>query len=519
MSNNLWSQPPPPPPPLVFGTTYDDPGLQKTRIFLTNPGVSSGTFSSAVAETSCGADLANYREVIEPPPPPPFLLPAIPSTTVGNTTSSNILRTCEEYDRMSTSSDKERDASLTKRSRFTGTVYDLPEDSRRPQIAEGRTFPLKVRGEYLPYESVRGAEKDLHRFGSLPYQQSTGDLSDDPERPVILTATKFVRKLPIPHNNAVQNTPGKKDAIQHVSPRRVNSPNGRSSVEVIVEPSPGTSEETSLPKPSELKKAASSGTLSRNGMSWRRRKSNNGLTENSDISQAFVRAKGNYRLRRIKDQFFTEDSNECFEFAECGSCTPGIFCIYDHKGDSSHRTVKVCTRLLKGRCRKTKCKFLHSLQAHQMPVCDYYLRRICTEENCQFLHVKHADSAKPCDQFNRGICKLGDDVTFLINLLLISLTFRCVLLFYIKAFFVFVTVSVTHTIRNTFSIFRLRFRSPKPVASLTCPFPHRYFRAVIAKRGAETTSYELKSTGTFTDDDDEVGDELEDSGGVLLWPI
>lgn len=124
-------------------------------------------------------------------------------------------------------------------------------------------------------------------------------------------------------------------------------------------------------------------------------------------------------------------------------------------------------RLLKGRCRKTKCKFLHSLQAHQMPVCDYYLRRICTEENCQFLHVKHADSAKPCDQFNRGICKLGDDVTFLINLLLISLTFRCVLLFYIKAFFVFVTVSVTHTIRNTFSIFRLRFRSPKPVASLT----------------------------------------------------
>lgn len=59
------------------------------------------------------------------------------------------------------SSDKERDASLTKRSRFTGTVYDLPEDSRRPQIAEGRTFPLKVRGEYLPYESVRGAEKVL----------------------------------------------------------------------------------------------------------------------------------------------------------------------------------------------------------------------------------------------------------------------------------------------------------------------------------------------------------------------
>uniref|UniRef100_A0A0N5B0V7 C3H1-type domain-containing protein n=1 Tax=Syphacia muris TaxID=451379 RepID=A0A0N5B0V7_9BILA len=452
--SEFWPQPPPPPPPLLFNASYNGP-VQTTSGCYTAGDVAASTSYNSV--TSYPPVMEDYQTIIQPPPPPHFLLAsATRKHPIGSTTSDEVSSSAANHSFKTSNVNKDLKTEVNnKRARFTGVICDLPENSRRPQVSEGRTFPLKVHGEYLRYDSTKLSEKDLHHsrhYNGSAYQHSNVDFNDTTEEPVILTATKFVRKFPSSNSStAITSESNGKDFSRQHSPKSWDSRSGRSSAEVI-ESVPGTSEERPALNPlAALKRTTSSGTLSRNGMSWRRRTSVGDSSEMLQKTHLVQKKKGSFRLRRIKgeilkwfilviilllkeffyalalDQVFTEDSNECFEFAEYGLCTPGVFCIYDHKGDGSHRTVKLCARLLKGRCRKDTCKYPHLLQPHQMPVCDYYIRRICTKEHCQFLHVKHSDNAKPCEQFNRGICKLGDD----------------------------------------------------------CLHPHRYYRAIIIKRGQE----------------------------------
>lgn len=130
-------------------------------------------------------------------------------------------------------------------------------------------------------------------------------------------------------------------------------------------------------------------------------------TANSSIQSRNSMSRINRRLRRINDKIYTGASKECFDFAQRGTCVAGVFCSFDHNGDSSHRTEAICERLMMGLCRRVNCRKSHKLTKYQMPVCDYFLRCMCSNEECRYLHVKHTDGAKKCDRFNLGTCVQG----------------------------------------------------------------------------------------------------------------
>ncbi|KAL3989507.1 hypothetical protein ACH3XW_27955 [Acanthocheilonema viteae] len=314
----------------------------------------------------------------------------------------------------------QNERSLTIRSQFRGKVFKLPENCGRPQSSEGRTFPLKVRSDDMNYDSSdyndSQPEKDSYRNSpdtSLRPTSVKRSLLMDQAPAVIRTATKIVRKVAHPTQKIL-------------APNLIITQSGDSSSGVAFV-HPNTVVESKTVKAT--KRLSSNGTMSKNGMSWRRRQTNEGLEVEDEVPAALVNnvpfkmRRINRRLRRIKDKLYTEASNECFEFAEHGNCLAGIFCSFDHDGDSTHRTTKICSRLMLGLCR-SRCGLAHCLSPHQMPICDYFLRLTCSDEHCPYLHVKHGVGSKPCEDFNRGVCK----------------------------------------------------------KSFSCPFPHRYYYSVIKKK-------------------------------------
>ncbi|KAK0400710.1 hypothetical protein QR680_015412 [Steinernema hermaphroditum] len=117
---------------------------------------------------------------------------------------------------------------------------------------------------------------------------------------------------------------------------------------------------------------------------------------------------GNRTMRVINGKRVFSDQNTCYEYAEKGVCTAGIFCRFGH-GEEDTTEKKICAKMLRGQCRGDRgCQLHHNLPPHQMPICDFYLRHSCNSDKCCFVHVRHSEDKAPCDEFNRGTCQSGD---------------------------------------------------------------------------------------------------------------
>ncbi|VDK55179.1 unnamed protein product [Anisakis simplex] len=375
-------------------------------------------------------------------------------------------RDCSQNSSSESKKDQDnKEALLTCRSQFKGILYKLPKNSSRPQTSEGRTFPLKSHNNLIfmddyadTYEKkdresvfavsnvlstlrrdkkvtskqplpipqsssviVRTATKLIRKTASAiafhPHQSSDNNnqLSSN-NSTKLLNKTSTVNDTSLSQSSLVSNQPAKNSfAVGQQLPHltkvaSLSSPQNASGGEQV---SPlkqfGSLKLQKAPSNVTLKRVYSSGTLSRNGMSWRRRRTNEGLDDAAEAVNDVQNAKINRRLLRINDRLFTEDSNACYEFAERGECSAGVFCIYDHDDSNAHRNETLCSALLCGRCRDVNCPYSHNLNEHQLPICDYFERMVCTIEHCPFLHVKYNASLKPCEKFQRGICKLGSD--------------------------------------------------------------------------------------------------------------
>ncbi|MFH4978771.1 hypothetical protein AB6A40_005480 [Gnathostoma spinigerum] len=343
----------------------------------------------------------------------------------------------------------DEEKKLASRSQFLGRTIELPENSGRPQKSDIRTFPLKQNCEtfFQPDTGEGGAYEEQLRVPFNAVSTLLPHLRRNDSAPVFLrTATKLIRK-PVDGfvSNATINaakehsSAGSSEAsgcspshvsserITTVSPFPINGADTTSDVDKhsgaqsplmnsrkrsFVNPLFTKQQNVAVPnfltkalvQPKILRKAASSGTLSRNGMSWRRKRSNERSEEQQEVT---VQKRINRRLLRINNQLFTDDSRECYEFAAKKKCTAGIFCPFIHNGSDSHQTTKICARFMLGQCRSEYCEYSHALAEHQLPVCDYYLRCVCSNSSCSFLHVKHSDRLRFCEDFNRGTCKRG----------------------------------------------------------------------------------------------------------------
>ncbi|CAG9535149.1 unnamed protein product [Cercopithifilaria johnstoni] len=402
-------------------------------LYASNVGMFRSSETNRITQTH--SEPRTYVRLINSPPPPPELGFPIKRTTVTlqitnfnpgtNTehTEKGVLQNDQQViqsDDLSGQNTKFtpgfeseeavlNDSSLTMRSQFRGKVFKLPENCGRPQSSEGRTFPLKVRSDDMNYDSSDynepQPEKDSYRNSpdsSLTLTSLKRSLTMDQAPAVIRTATKIVRKVAHP----TQKIP---------APSLTITNNEDSSSNAVVSAHPNTIAASKILKTA--KPLSSNGTMSKNGMSWRRRQINEGLEVEDEVLTSpvhnvpFKMRRINRRLRRIKDKLYTEASNECFEFAEHGHCLAGVFCSFDHGGDSTHRITRVCNKLMLGLCRG-HCGQAHCLSPHQMPICDYFLRLTCSDERCPYLHVKHAVGSKPCEDFNRGVCKKCSTCSF-----------------------------------------------------------------------------------------------------------
>ncbi|VDM95723.1 unnamed protein product [Thelazia callipaeda] len=297
-----------------------------------------------------------------------------------------------EHDGQKTQSE----SSLTSRSQFRGKIYMLPENCTRPQSSEGRTFPLKVRSEDMNFDSSdhnellqeKNSNQNSPKSPVKSVMAKYTPASD--QAPVFIrTATKIVRKAVYPSQKTLA---GNHTAIKS---------------QTNVEADSSYTKLSSQKYARSTKRVVGNGTMSRDGMSWKRQTSDSQHTVTTQ--KEFLKPQRiNRRLRRIK-----ETSNECFEFAEHGKCLAGAFCSFDHNGDSGHKTIKICYKLMLGLCRGD-CGHSHFLPSHQMPVCANFLQLNCWCEDCPYLHVKHKNGNKRCDDFNRGVCTKGVDVRYLI---------------------------------------------------------------------------------------------------------
>ncbi|VDK66774.1 unnamed protein product [Onchocerca ochengi] len=379
-------------------------------LYASNVGMFRNNDVNQMTQSHSGSRTSfNYIRLIDSPPPPPELGMPIKQTAMSlqitnfkkdsddvQHTEKDIIQNNHQviqsdilsgqWTKFTAGLEKEEtisnESNLTMRSQFKGKVFKLPENCGRPQSSEGRTFPLKIRNDDMNYDSSDynepQYEKDSHRDSpdsSLKLISSMKHSSPIDQAPaVIRTATKIVRKVVPPMqkilvpNMDITDTGNSSSASGH--------PNTLVTASKIAK----------LTKP-----VSSNGTMSKNGMSWRRRQTNEDLEVEDEVPA---------------NKLYTQTSHECFEFAEHGHCEAGAFCPFNHNGDSTHRMAKICSKLMTGSCRG-RCGQAHCLSSHQMPICDYFLRRTCSDEHCPYLHVKHTVGSKPCEDFNRGICKKG----------------------------------------------------------------------------------------------------------------
>ncbi|KAM6282106.1 zinc finger CCCH domain-containing protein 3 [Porphyrio hochstetteri] len=96
----------------------------------------------------------------------------------------------------------------------------------------------------------------------------------------------------------------------------------------------------------------------------------------------------------------------CMYYNRFGKCNRGESCPYIHDPEK----VAVCTRFLRGTCKKTDgtCSFSHKVSKEKMPVCSYFLKGICSNSNCPYSHVYVSRKAEVCQDFLKGYCPMGE---------------------------------------------------------------------------------------------------------------
>ncbi|XP_029448040.1 zinc finger CCCH domain-containing protein 3 [Rhinatrema bivittatum] len=96
----------------------------------------------------------------------------------------------------------------------------------------------------------------------------------------------------------------------------------------------------------------------------------------------------------------------CMYYNRFGKCNRGESCPYIHDPEK----VAVCTRFLRGTCKKTDgtCPFSHKVSKDKMPVCSYFLKGICNNNACPYSHVYVSRKAEVCQDFLKGYCPMGE---------------------------------------------------------------------------------------------------------------
>nr|XP_033790247.1 zinc finger CCCH domain-containing protein 3 [Geotrypetes seraphini] len=96
----------------------------------------------------------------------------------------------------------------------------------------------------------------------------------------------------------------------------------------------------------------------------------------------------------------------CMYYNRFGKCNRGETCPFIHDPEK----VAVCTRFLRGTCKKTDgtCPFSHQVSKDKMPVCSYFLKGICNNSACPYSHVYVSRKAEVCQDFLKGYCPMGE---------------------------------------------------------------------------------------------------------------
>nr|XP_045751732.1 zinc finger CCCH domain-containing protein 3 isoform X1 [Mirounga angustirostris] len=110
-------------------------------------------------------------------------------------------------------------------------------------------------------------------------------------------------------------------------------------------------------------------------------------------------------VRQARQRRRKQEQEYCMYYNRFGRCNHGQHCPYIHDPDK----VAVCTRFLRGTCKKTDgtCPFSHHVSKEKMPVCSYFLKGICSNSNCPYSHVYVSRKAEVCTDFLKGYCPLG----------------------------------------------------------------------------------------------------------------
>ncbi|KAG8431711.1 hypothetical protein GDO86_020318 [Hymenochirus boettgeri] len=108
-------------------------------------------------------------------------------------------------------------------------------------------------------------------------------------------------------------------------------------------------------------------------------------------------------IRQAKQK--KEKKEYCMYYNRFGKCNRGQKCPFIHDPEK----VAVCTRFLRGTCKKTDgtCSFSHKVSKDKMPVCSYFLKGICHNNDCPYSHVYVSRKAEICQDFLKGYCPLG----------------------------------------------------------------------------------------------------------------
>ncbi|XP_061463091.1 zinc finger CCCH domain-containing protein 3 [Rhineura floridana] len=112
-------------------------------------------------------------------------------------------------------------------------------------------------------------------------------------------------------------------------------------------------------------------------------------------------------IRQAKQKKEKKKKKEyCMYYNRFGKCNRGERCPYIHDPEK----VAVCTRFLRGTCKKTDgtCPFSHKVSKDKMPVCSYFLKGICNNSDCPYSHVYVSRKAEVCSDFLKGYCPLGE---------------------------------------------------------------------------------------------------------------
>ncbi|KAM5210927.1 zinc finger CCCH domain-containing protein 3 isoform 2-T2 [Hipposideros larvatus] len=110
-------------------------------------------------------------------------------------------------------------------------------------------------------------------------------------------------------------------------------------------------------------------------------------------------------VRQARQRRCRKEPEYCMYYNRFGRCNRGELCPYIHDPEK----VAVCTRFLRGTCKKTDgtCPFSHQVSKEKMPVCSYFLKGVCSNSNCPYSHVYVSRKAEVCTDFLKGYCPLG----------------------------------------------------------------------------------------------------------------